>query len=77
MITVSETPWVRIAKGDPSWHLEGPVSVTGRAAIDVTDACPADIARIIIMAAERGWIKPVAYVPKDDPTLMWDRLKND
>jgi hypothetical protein len=28
------------------------------------------------VAIWNGWIKPVAVVPKDDPTLLWDTLKN-
>ena len=75
MITVGESPWVKVQGGDPSWRLEGPMTATNRAAIDIADSCPANIAEMIIMAAQRGWIRPVAYVPKSDPTLIWDTLK--
>ena len=75
-IAVEETPWVKVKPGDPSFRLNGTLSTTTRAAIDIADSCPANIAEMIIMATKRGWIRPVAYVPKDDPTLIWDTLTN-
>ena len=73
--TVAESPWVTLRKGDPSFQLQGPLTVANRAGIEITSKCPREYASIIAQAYERGWIKMVAIVPKDDPTYMWETLK--
>ena len=73
--TVAETPWVTLHQGDPSFQLQGPLTVANRAGIEITSKCPREYASIIAQAYERGWIKMVAIVPKDDPTYMWETLK--
>jgi len=73
--SVSETPWVTLHQGDPSFKLQGPLTVANRAGIEITNRCPREYASIIAQAYERGWIKMVATVPKDDPTLIWETLK--
>ena len=73
--TVAESPWVTLRKGDPSFQLQGPLTVANRAGIEITSQCPREYASIIAQAYERGWIKMVAVVPKDDPTYMWETLK--
>lgn len=75
MFTVAESPWVTLRKGDPSFQLQGPLTVANRAGIEITSKCPREYASIIAQAYERGWIKMVAIVPKDDPTYMWETLK--
>jgi hypothetical protein len=73
--TVAETPWVALRKGDPSFQLQGPLTLANRASIEITKDCPREYAQIITQAHDRGWLKAVATVPKDDPTLMWETLK--
>jgi hypothetical protein len=73
--TVSNTPWVTLRKGDPSFQLQGPYTLATRASIEIDKTCPREYAAIIAQAYERGWIKAVAVVPKDDPTYMWETLK--
>lgn len=73
--TASESPWVTLRPGNPSFQLQGPLTVANRAGIEITDKCPREYASIIAQAYERGWIKMIAIVPKDDPTYMWDTLK--
>jgi hypothetical protein len=74
-ITVNQSPWVTLRKGDASFQLKGDITVTNRAAIEITGKCPQNLANIIADAAERGYIECVAMVPRNDPTLMWDLLK--
>ena len=73
--TVAESPWVTLRRGDPSFRLQGPYTMATRASIEITRDCPVNLARSLELAVSRGWIKAVAVVPKDDPTLIWDTLK--
>jgi len=75
IFSVSETPWVTLRKGDPSFQLQGSFTLANRAGIEITSQCPREYASIIAQAYERGWIKMVAVVPKDDPTYMWETLR--
>ena len=74
-ITVQPSLWINLRPGDTSFRLNGDVSVTDRAAIEITNTCPQNYAEIIAVAIKQQWIQPVAAVPRTDPTLMWDRLK--
>jgi hypothetical protein len=73
--TVSSSPWVTLRQGDPSFQLHGPYTLANRAGIEITNRCPREYADIIAQAYERGWIKLIATVPKDDPTLIWETMK--
>jgi hypothetical protein len=73
--TVAESPWVFIKKDDPSFKLQGPFTVADRAFIQINSKCPRAIVNDINVALEQGWIEAVATVPKDDPTLIWDTIK--
>jgi hypothetical protein len=75
--TVSETLWVTLRKGDPSFQLQGDFTVANRASLEITTECPAGYVHPLANAIKQGWIRPVAVVPKTDPTLMWDTLKNE
>lgn len=73
--SVAESPWVTLRKGDPSFQLQGPLTLANRAGIQINQGCPREYSTIIAQALERGWIECVAAVPKDDPTYMWETLK--
>lgn len=73
--TVSESPWVTLRRGDPSFQLQGPYTMATRASIEIDVDCPFEYRQIITQAHARGWIKAVAVVPKDDPTLIWDTIR--
>jgi len=73
--TVSESPWVTLKKGDPSFQLQGPLTLTDRAYIEISLNCPRSIINDIEWAMQKGYIHAVASVPKDDPTLAWETLK--
>lgn len=74
-IVVQQTPWVELRPGDVSFQLQGDVAVTGRAAIEIAKTCPPYYADVIALAVEQQWIRPVATVPRTDPTLIWETLK--
>jgi hypothetical protein len=73
--TVSESPWVTLRKGDPSFQLQGDFTLANRAGIEIDVDCPFEYRQIITQAYDRGWLKAVAVVPKDDTTYMWETLK--
>jgi hypothetical protein len=74
--TVAESPWVTLRQGDTSFQLQGPLTMATRASIEITKDCPREYALLITQAHDRGWLKAVATVPKDDPTLIWDTIRN-
>ena len=74
-ITVQPSLWVTLRPGDTSFRLNDHVSVTDRASIEISGNCPQNYAEVMAMAIKKQWIRPVAAVPRTDPTLMWDRLK--
>jgi hypothetical protein len=73
--SVSETPWVTLRKGDPSFQLQGSFTLANRAGIVINSTCPKTYADIITQAFDKGYIECVATVPKDDPTLVWETLR--
>ena len=75
--TVEESPWVTIRKGDPSFQLQGPFTLANRAAIQINQGCPRAVANDVAWAIEQGFIECVATVPKDDPTYIWETLRNE
>jgi hypothetical protein len=73
--TVTESPWVTLRQGDPSFTLQGPLTLASRAGIQINQGCPSNIANDINWAMQHGFIEAVATVPRDDPTYMWETLK--
>ena len=51
---------------------DGPLLMS-RAAIDIADDCPSDVANLVLKALNKGWIQPVAYVHKND--YLADQLR--
>ena len=74
-ISINQSPWINLRPGDPSFQLQGDIAITDRAAIEISVNCPQNYAEVMAMAIKKQWIRPVAAVPRTDPTLMWDRLK--
>jgi hypothetical protein len=72
---VTKTPWVTLRQGDASFQLQGDLTVASRAGILINSTCPKDYANIIAQAFAKGYIECVASVPKNDPTLIWDTLR--
>jgi len=70
-----ERKWVSLRKGDIGFTLEDNCIVASRAWIEIKKDCPKEYADIIRQAYQKGYINVVATVPKSDPTLMWNILK--
>ena len=73
--TVGESPWVTLREGDPSFQLQGPYTMATRASIEIDVNCPPEFRAIITQAHKQGWLRALAVVPKDDPTLIWETLR--
>lgn len=74
---VSSSPWVTLRRGDPSFQLQGEITVANRAGILINPTCPKEYANIIAQAFDKGYIECVATVPKNDPTYMWGTLRKE
>lgn len=61
-----------IRPGDAGFMLQGIVTATPRAYIEISKDCPYSFVDIIDRAYQQGWIKAVANVP--DNELMWQQL---
>jgi hypothetical protein len=68
------TDWRNMAKmlriGDKGWQfIEGNI-IFRRAAIEVDENCPDMYKQIIATCADKGWIRPVAYLPQEEEFLQ-------
>jgi hypothetical protein len=70
-----ERKWVSLRKGDIGFTLEDNCIVARRAWLEIKNDCPKEYIEIIRKAYQEGYIDVVATVPKSDPILMWDILK--
>lgn len=61
-----------IREGDPKWHINDGIVVTGRAGLEISERCPNTWKPVIMDAIAKGYIKPVAYMK--DTELMWETL---
>lgn len=75
--TKDETSWVTLRYNDPRFRLRGDITIANRAGLVINPTCPTSYAGIIAEAFEKGYIELVAAVPKNDPTLIWDTLRNE
>lgn len=75
-IKTSERTTISIRPNDVGFCLHDGVVVAHRAAFEISKHCPNESLEIILRAIDRGWLKPVATVPKNDPTLIVDILKS-
>ena len=67
------TEYVKLTKGDHGFTVNDGVVVYNRAAIEISDNCPASVQELLMNYYSRGWIKPVAYVHKSE--LMFNNIK--
>lgn len=73
--TLTNAPWVSITKDDPRFTLHSSVYQADRAAIQFERSCPQNVLETVAWAIRKGHIKIIANVPKTDPTLIWETLK--
>jgi hypothetical protein len=76
-ITINQSTWVTLKEGDTGFTLKDGFTMAYRAGIEVSADCPSEYANIIAGAYKRGWLVPVATVPRTDPTLIWETLRNE
>ena len=63
-----------ILPGDEGWFMRHDnMTLTPRAGIQITDACPYSYKLIMAQAFDEGWIKPIAYVKESD--YAWEQLQ--
>jgi hypothetical protein len=68
-----ESFYLKITPNEPGFRMtDGPLLMS-RAAIDIADDCPSDVANLVLKALNKGWIQPVAYVHKND--YLADQLR--
>jgi hypothetical protein len=64
---------LEIKQGDKGFKFISGYVEYPRAAILVTDECPARVRLDLQQYVSNGWITPVAYVKEDE--YMWEKLK--
>ena len=67
------TEYVKLNKGDHGFTVDDGVVVYNRAAIEISNNCPASVQELLMNYYSLGWIKPVAYVHKSE--LMFNDIK--
>lgn len=62
-----------IRNDDPMFYIKGDITISGRAALEISQSCPRDYRLVLSECIDRGWIKPVAYMRDDE--YVWEQLK--
>jgi hypothetical protein len=73
MFTFPERKVVELKPGDPGFSFTDGLAMYSRSAVEIDERCPNNIRDKIMIALCEGWLRPVAYMPKEQCT--WDRLK--
>lgn len=71
--TKSNTKVLEIKQGEKGFKFVSGLVEYPRAAILVTDECPARVRLELQQWVSNGWISPVAYVREDE--YVWEKLK--
>ena len=50
------------------------ITVVGRAGIEISKDCPANIVKQIEWAVAMGYVRPIAFIP--DRELTWEKLQS-
>ena len=72
-LSVSNEKVLEIKQGDKRFKFTSGLVEYPRAAILVTDECPARIRLELQQWVSNGWITPVAYVRENE--YVWEKLK--
>jgi hypothetical protein len=73
MITANPSQFVRVDEQDPAFRMTDGIVVRPRAAIEIDEDCSVELSQMLIEAMNRGLIRAVAYVHKND--YLADQLK--
>lgn len=55
-----------IKAGDKEWSFTEGVVLFRRAAIEIDENCPDMYKHILVQCVDKGWVKPVAYMPQEE-----------
>lgn len=64
---------MRVDEQDPAFRMTDGIVVVSRAAIEIDKDCSVDLSQVLIEAMNRGLIRAVAYVHKND--YLADQLR--
>jgi hypothetical protein len=70
--TGHEKTIIRLEANQRAFVISDDISEYPRACIEIDNACPGPLAEAIIEATRNGWVKPIAYIRKQE--LMWGDL---
>lgn len=70
---VIESKTVRLEQGDTGFMIVDHFSTVPRAQLEISNDCPDHITHAIVIATQKGWLKPVAYMKKTE--LVFDMLQ--
>ena len=66
--------WTNMAKtikaGDKEWTFTEGLVMFRRAAIEIDENCPDMYKHILMQCVDKGWLKPVAYLPQEEEFLQ-------
>jgi len=62
-------------KNDPNWFwtTDG-FTLVPRAAIQISDDCPAEYKMLLAKCINKGWVNPIAYMKES--SYVWEKLKD-
>ena len=63
---------VHIRQDEPGFYITAGIKMAGRAGFEISKDCPQNIAQIIGVAYEKGWIIPVANMLESE--FVWEEL---
>ena len=72
-LSVSNEKVLEIKQGDKGFKFTSGLVEYPRAAISVSNDCPARVRLELQQYVSNGWITPVAYVREDE--YVWEKLK--
>jgi len=61
-----------IRVGDSGWNIINGLTITPRAAFEISKNCPHEYKLILADCIDKGWIKPIAYVKESE--YVWEEL---
>ena len=75
MFNISESKYKikTVNRDDNMFYIRNGITITPRAAFEISKSCPREYGLILSECIDRGWIKPIAYMRDDE--YVWESLK--
>jgi len=75
MFNISESKYKikTVNRDDNMFYIRNGITITPRAAFEISKSCPREYGLILSECIDRGWIKPIAYMRDDE--YIWESLK--